>query len=127
MRIEVWEMGNMGKLLVKLITFFLVIYVVAALLPAVRITFSYALVTTLLIAGLDWIADRLLLPHLRNVVASATDGLSAFLILWIADLFAPNSAVTFTYLLLVGVIIAGFEFMFHRSLFKIENYDRKGA
>ncbi|WP_200759032.1 DUF2512 family protein [Effusibacillus dendaii] len=117
----------MGKLLVKLITFFLVIYVVAALLPAVRITFSYALVTTLLIAGLDWIADRLLLPHLRNVVASATDGLSAFLILWIADLFAPNSAVTFTYLLLVGVIIAGFEFMFHRSLFKIENYDRKGA
>lgn len=112
------------RLWLKLGVSLAVIYFLAFLLPAVSVSFSYVLLTTLLIVLPGWVGDRMVLPHLRNAVASILDGVYAFAILWIAAMFAPFSNVTFTYLLLASLAIGSFEYAFHRLVFKRENYEK---
>lgn len=116
----------MNKLWIKLAVTFLTIYLLGILLPAVRISFSYAIISTLLIAIPGWAGDRMVLPHLRNLTAAGLDAIYAFAILWIVALFAPFSTVTFTYLLLAGAVIGGFEYVFHKTIFNWDRYE-KGA
>jgi hypothetical protein len=82
------------------------------------------LLTTLLIVLPGWMGDRMVLPHLRNIVASVLDGVYVLAVLWIAAILAPFSNVTFTYLLLASLAIGGFEYALHRLVFKRENYEK---
>lgn len=116
----------MRKFWVKLIAVFVVLYVLAAYLPAVTATFSYALVSTLLIVVPGWLADRIFLPHLQNSVAAALDAIYTFTILWITDLLAPYTVVTFTYLIAAAIIVGVFEYVLHPRIFDRHDYERGG-
>jgi hypothetical protein len=117
----------MRKFWVKLIAVFVILYVLAAYLPAVTATCSFALLSTLLIVVPSWLVDRIFLPHLRNAVAAALDGIYAFTVLWITDLLAPSTVVTFTYLIAAAVLFAAFEYILHPRIFDITDYERGGA
>ncbi|TCS74914.1 uncharacterized protein DUF2512 [Effusibacillus lacus] len=106
---------------------FAVVYLFAVLSPATSVSFSYVLLTTLLIGLPFWAGDKMVLPHLQNAVASVLDGVYAFIVLWIAAMLAPLSTVTFWYLVLTSLAIAGFEYFFHPMVFNLRNYKKKGA
>lgn len=118
---------DMTKLFIKAVATFLVIYLFAYLSPATSISFAFALITTLVIVLPGWIGDRMVLPHLRNIVAASLDGVYAFAVLWIAALLAPFSTVTFTYLIFAALAIGTFEYMLHPTIYNSEEYRRKGA
>jgi hypothetical protein len=117
----------MRKFWVQLIAVFVILYVLAAYLPAVTATFTYVLLSTLLIVVPSWLGNRIFLPHLRNSVAAALDGIYAFAVLWITDLLAPSTVVTFTYLIATAILFAVSEYIVHPRIFDITNYKRGGA
>lgn len=119
---------SVSKFFVKLAVTFAAIYLLAYLLPAVGVSFSYVLLSTLLIVLPAWAGDRMVLPHLSSLAAAALDGVYAFLVLWIAALLAPYSAVTFTFLTVAALAIFAFEYLFfHPWVFDLKDYKPRGA
>jgi hypothetical protein len=116
-----------GKFWIKASFTFVAIYLIAYLAPATRASFTYALVSTLLIVIPGWAGDRMVLPHLQNLVAALLDGVYSFAVLWIAALISPFTAVTFTYLILTALVIGVFEYLLHPTIFNPRHFKRKGA
>ncbi len=81
-----------------------------------QITGSHVLLITLAVGVIGYIADLTVLPVGGNLVATASDFLTATGIIWLAQFIIPGMAIPFSAALIAGLAVAGFEWLFHRFL-----------
>ena len=100
--------------LVKLLSTFAAVYFIALFFPLLgTMNFVHALVIGLEITVIGLIADLILPRALNNIVAVGADfGMAALLTYW-GNWYLPGMAVTGTFAILVGLLVAGVEIFFH--------------
>lgn len=108
----------MNLLLLKAISYLVLISGLALILPRVHVTFWYVVVSSAILIAIGWMGDRMLMPHLKPMVAAIADGVMAFVVLWIVGILSPYTYVDFLYLILAGILTAGFEWYFHQAVYK---------
>ncbi|MBO8170446.1 MAG: DUF2512 family protein [Bacillaceae bacterium] len=103
------------NLLLKLVSIPLIIWLVDILTGTVDYISLLPYITTgIIIGGLGWTTDALILPRIGNLPAVLLDGLVAALILWGSVYMFPGSTITTVGIAITTLLIMITEFFLHR-------------
>lgn len=103
------------NLLIKLVSIPLLIWLVDVFTPLVDyVTLLPYLATGIMIGGLGWTADELILPRIGNIPSLVIDGLVAFTVLAASPAMFPGSYVSWGGVGLMTLLITVVEFILHR-------------
>lgn len=113
----------MDKLLIKFVANGAIVVILLMMLS--EATFLESLITAVVLSLIAWfLGDQMILRKTNNWVATVSDAVLAFVVLWAAAAVADWNDLTFGDMLVVVAVLGVFEYFFHQYLLRDKDYQR---